>query len=411
MDVGPKPASLNRKSDGRFIGHATRFCTALLPLQRPPRHRRPVRINHAGADNHAIENSEVAGSVSQQAGLAHASGWKLRQNHECALASAALYALVALLLARPGAAHAIDPDTAFDALRFPGDTRGRVEAGQFVEVALPTRSDRDLNIGIAFVVPKQSPAALARTVREEKRVLHADPNVLAYGDFEGEGTVAELSGLKLTPAQLKAFAHAAPSEDLNLSLDEIAALQATCGDEHAVENAVHALLLARYRAYRWKGLAGIAPYARTASATRASDDLAAVNRGARATQVLSSKFYDLLDHYPNDRPPDFAENLSWLQFRAHGEDTVALEHVFQATFDQTAVLVQRQYYVSTGYNAEQAIVAFLPVHDGTLVIYTNHTSTDQVSGFGGGAKRTIGRMLMAGQLEKVFETTRAGLGE
>jgi hypothetical protein len=116
-----------------------------------------------------------------------------------------------------------------------------------------------------------------------------------------------------------------------------------------------------------------------------------------------------LDHYPNDRPPDFAENLYWMQFRAHGEDTVALEHVFQATFDKTAVLVQRQYYVSTGYNAEQAIVAFLPVDEGTLVIYTNHTSTDQVAGFGGGAKRTIGRTVMAGQLEKLFETTRAGL--
>ena len=54
--------------------------------------------------------------------------------------------------------------------------------------------------------------------------------------------------------------------------------------------------------------------------------------------------------------------------------------------------------------------AFLPVDEGTLVIYTNDTSTDQVAGIGGGAKRGIGRTLMAGQLEKVFETTSAGLG-
>ncbi len=86
----------------------------------------------------------------------------------------------------------------------------------------------------------------------------------------------------------------------------------------------------------------------------------------------------------------------------------------EAAFAQTVEhdrRVQRQYYVSTGYNAEQAIVAFLPVGDGTLVIYTNHTSTDQVAGFGGGAKRTIGRTVMAAQLEKIFEATRAGLGE
>jgi hypothetical protein len=322
--------------------------------------------------------------------------------------SVALCALVALLLAGPGAAQAIDPKTVLDALRFPGDTLTRVETGRFVEVALPTISERDLNVGIAFLVAKKSPAALARTVREEKRVLHADPNVIAYGDFEGEGTLAELKRLRLTPAQLKAFAQAAPGEAINLSLDEIAALHAAGADAHAIENAVRAVLLARYRAYRAKGLAGIAPYARAGSATSASDELAAVNRGARASHILSPKLYDLLDHYPDDLPPDFTENHSWVQFRAHGEDTVALEHVFQATFEETAVLVQRQYYVSTGYNAEQAIVGFLPVDEGTLVIYTNHTSTDQVAGFGGGAKRTIGRTLMAGQLEKVFETTRAG---
>ena len=54
--------------------------------------------------------------------------------------------------------------------------------------------------------------------------------------------------------------------------------------------------------------------------------------------------------------------------------------------------------------------AFLPVDEGTLVIYINHTSTDQVAGLGGGAKRRIGRSVMAGQLKGVFETTRAGLG-
>lgn len=324
--------------------------------------------------------------------------------------SRTLGALVTLLLAGPGAAHAIDANAALDALGFPADTRTRVEAGQFVEVALPTSSERDLNVGIAFLVATRSPAAVARTVREEKRVLHADPTVTAWGDLEGEGTAAALEGLRLTPAQLTAFGHAAPGTDVNLSRDEIAALRAAGADAHAIETTVHALLLARHRAYRSKGLAGIAPYARAGSTTSAGDDLAAVNRGARATRVLPTKLYDFLDQYPEARPPDSAESYYWMQLRAHGEDTIALEHVFQATFGETAVLVQRQYYVSTGYNAEQAIVAFLPVDAGTLVIYTNHTSTDQVAGLGGGAKRTIGRTLMAGQLEKLFATTRAGLG-
>ena len=44
--------------------------------------------------------------------------------------------------------------------------------------------------------------------------------------------------------------------------------------------------------------------------------------------------------------------------------------------------------------------------EGPLVVYTNHTSTDQVAGFGGSAKRSIGRKFMAAQLEKSFERSK-----
>ncbi len=128
----------------------------------------------------------MAVPLRERAGLPRASGRKPREHsgrapvsYEREKASAALCALVGLLLAGPGAADAIDPKTALDALGFPGDTRTRVEAGEFVEVALPTRSDRDLNVGITFLVAKQAAAALARTVREEKRVLRADPTLIA----------------------------------------------------------------------------------------------------------------------------------------------------------------------------------------------------------------------------------------
>lgn len=81
------------------------------------------------------------------------------------------------------------------------------------------------------------------------------------------------------------------------------------------------------------------------------------------------------------------------------------------TFAGTLVAVQRHYYVSTGYNVEQAIAGYLHDGDGTLVIYTNHTSTDQLAGLGSGAKRSIGRKLMAGRLETLFRKTAASLAE
>jgi hypothetical protein len=109
-------------------------------------------------------------------------------------------------------------------------------------------------------------------------------------------------------------------------------------------------------------------------------------------------------------PAGLAQNFYWSQFRANDADTIALSHVFEGAFDGTEVVVQRHFYVSTGYNAEQAIVGFLAVPEGTLVVYTNHTSTDQVAGFGGGAKRSIGRKFMASQLETLFQKTRAASG-
>ena len=95
---------------------------------------------------------------------------------------------VALLLALPDRASAVDVKTVLAALGFPDDTEAKVQADQFVEVALPTRSDRDLNVGIAFLV-RQTPDQLVANVMKEKPLLRADPNMIAYGDFHGDGTL------------------------------------------------------------------------------------------------------------------------------------------------------------------------------------------------------------------------------
>jgi hypothetical protein len=316
---------------------------------------------------------------------------------------------VVAMLAVAAGAWAIDAKTALDKLGFPADTVSQVLAGEFVETALPTASERDLNVGIAFLV-KQPPETLGRTVREQMLLERVDPGTIAYGKFAGDGT-AQLAGLKLTPAQQKAYANAKPGDALNLSSEELAALNAAGKDAAAIQDTVHEMLLARYRAYRAKGLAGIAPYARKGASTDPAADLAAVNATARKSALLPPAFYDLLDNYPKGIPADATDTLYWSQFTAHGEDTIALVQSLHATFDGILIGVQRQYYASTGYNIEQAITGFLPAEGGTLVIYTNHTSTDQVAGFGGSAKRGIGRKFMAGELQKLFEKARAAAAQ
>jgi len=303
---------------------------------------------------------------------------------------------------------AVEVATALSALGFPVDTERQVRGGQFVQTSLPTTSERDLNVGIAFLV-KQEPWALAKKLREEQVLQKVDPGTIAFGTFAGDGVPADLARLTLTPMQRDAYLHVGPGAALNLSRDELAALKAAGTDPAAVEQSVRAALLARYRAYRAQGLGGIAPYARNGGETDPAADFRKMDQRVRASQVLPTAFYDLLEGYPKNVPPDVSETFSWQQFTAHGQDTLALVHVMQGTFGGSLVTVQRQYYASTGYNAVQAIVGFLPTDGGTLVVYTNHTSTDQVAGFGGGAKRTLGRKFMASELEKLFERARAAV--
>jgi hypothetical protein len=47
----------------------------------------------------------------------------------------------------------------------------------------------------------------------------------------------------------------------------------------------------------------------------------------------------------------------------------------------------------------------------TVAFYLNHTYTSQVAGFGGGAKRAIGRKLMQEELVAELERAQAALRE
>ncbi len=317
----------------------------------------------------------------------------------------ACVAVVVAVMAVSNFAQTGQPKVDFAKLGFPADTETQVLAGKFVETSLATASDRDLNTGMAFFV-KQPPEKLAQLLRDERLLQRVDPNMIAFGDLKAGGGLAQLSTLRLTPAQAKAYAGAKAGTDLNLSTEEIAALNAVSKDAVKLQDTVRAQLLARFDAYRLNGLAGLAPYARSGSKHDLAREFGAINGTVRKNGVLPAALCDLLDSYPKGAPADLVQRFSWMQFKAHGEDTLALGHSFQGTFAGKLIIVQRHFYVSTGYNVEQAIAGLLPLRDGTLVFYGNHTSTDQVAGFGGGAKRSIGRGVMTGELKKLFEQTR-----
>ena len=116
---------------------------------------------------------------------------------------------------------------------------------------------------------------------------------------------------------------------------------------------------------------------------------------------IAPTYYDTLLNYPKN-PAGMEEVYNWQRYKAHGEPVFILTHAFFLEDGDAISAAQRQFYVSGSYNVEQAMAGFLPVAEGTLVVYLNRTSTDQVAGFGGGTKRSMGKKLMGAQLEELY---------
>ncbi len=321
------------------------------------------------------------------------------------LAEAAL-AMLLVAAGQPAAAELPDAATLLADLGFTPDQIAQVQAGSFVSADIKPSSDREIVAAFAFLV--QTPPKDLLSQLRSGLIDKTDSNTIAFSMIQGAPSLDSFAKLTLQPDAQKraqAYVSASPGTDLNLSAAELATFDGlgTGASTAAVEGAVRSALLARLQAYQAKGLAGIAPYARDGGKTRApGDELRSATTATKRLQTLVPAAYQYLLDYPASKPAGTEETYRWSHIMAHGVPTLALAHGLYVPDGDGWVVTQRQFYVSGGYNCEQAISAFLPMKTGTLVVYSNRTSTDQVLGFGGGAKREIGSKLLASQLEDLY---------
>ena len=286
------------------------------------------------------------------------------------------------------------------------DAKQRVLNGEFVTADATAVSDRDLSVSMAFLV-KTSPDALSKQVIAGS-LITSDAQVQAYALFKNPGSLPDLAGLRIPSDEAKALAGAKPGSAFNLSAAEIATFNALpAGNQQAAQRELQQMLLRRYQAYRSSGLAGIAPYARGGSSQmNLASDLRKATQAVQGLEKYLPKFQAALLNYPKGMEPEMQESFFWLRSIIHGQPTYVLQHTLAVADGAARAVAQRQYYVSAGYNGEQAVAGFLPVQGGTLVVYSSHAFTEQVSGFGGSMKRGIGSRVMADQLKKMFEVGR-----
>ncbi len=316
---------------------------------------------------------------------------------QAGLVRKALGIAIAVALA-PQAAHALpDAATLLADLGLTPDQIAQVQAGQFVELDVKPASPRELTAGFAFRV-NVPPAELVKDLRAGL-ANKVDSNVTASGEIHGAGSDADLASLKIDPNV--AASYASGSGDLNLSTAERASF-ANLGTAEVAQR-VRDRLLARVAEYQAKGLDGIAPYARGSDTRSPGEELRTATVATKPLAKYEPSAYQLALDYPAKRPAGFGETYRWSQFDAHGVPTIAVTHGMFVPDGDAFLVVQRQFYVSTGYNCEQAIAAFVPTGSGTVVVYSNRTSTDQITGFGGGAKRSIGSKMLESQLRDMFQ--------
>jgi hypothetical protein len=324
-----------------------------------------------------------------------------------------LILLMAVLTGTITCAHAVwaEPpvEDVLAAMDFSAAEKQRILAGEMISGDVRAVSERDLSLTLAFIV-KVPPDELAEEVLAGT-LSKSDDQLTARGNISKPGSTVDFLGLHLVPggsAVAKAYISASGGDKLNLATSEITAFNAlkNQGDPvKAVEQQLRMILLSRYQAYRSSGLAGIQPYDRGGKRSDPADDL----RRASEAPVLKKFFpavQKVLTGYPQVSVPGLKENFFWVNNKIDDLPTIALTHLLVAPEGSARIVIQRQFYVGRSYNAEQAIAGFLPVQQGTLVAYVNHTFTDQVSGFGSSTKQSIGRRVMGNTLKELFEKAR-----
>jgi len=329
-------------------------------------------------------------------------------------AAIALYAVVTLSLAGAPAFAAPTLDEVAADFGLSKDDVQRVRNGELLNTTTKEATDRELAVVMLFLV--KAPVQKLVASLKGGPSSHNDPQVQSVTEIKGEGTLDDLKAVVLQPGgdkETQRYLNAAAGDTLNLSLPEISSfvtLKASPGvGQPQVEDAVRRMLLARYQAYRSQGLAGIAPYARGKDKqSQAADDLRRATEAAKGIKKYTPAFYDVLMNYPQGTPAGLTQHFFCIRYAMDGRPNFALRHRVALPVEDAYVVADRDFYVSFGYNDTQAVAGLLPVENGTVVVYLNRTTTDQLGGFGASAKQSIGRGMMAKQISAIFEKYRAG---
>ncbi len=303
-----------------------------------------------------------------------------------------------LAVAGPASAQPSAPEEVAKRLGMSQDAIERVKKGEVVAQELEASSDKDLSL--AVIARVDADLKTANQFAQADKLLDLSSVTISHGDLDPANP--SLAKMELDDATRKALA-GDPGDTFFMSEDEAKRVAAAGkqGEAQALE-AYREVLVERARAYWQKGLDGITPYAGKGRSPKV--DLAHANDAARKL-IHDPGLLAELDAAPAKSPGKATHKLSWAVQKGRDQAAPVLIHriIYQAK--DWEGIIERRFYSGYDYDSLQIATGILPVKSGTVVFYTNHTYTAQVAGFGGGAKRSIGRKILKQEL--VAEIERA----
>lgn len=327
---------------------------------------------------------------------------------------AALRTLGALgALAAGDVRQALAADAPLNVTRVGADEGRRLTRGEVVSIGLPDGSDRDIAVGLAMFV--RAPLARVAEYLASGEVVTGDPTLIAWGLVQPGADASAFSKFRYTTGEsdeAQDLLEVSPGSKFNLSAAEIEAFRklqpaASSKDRSAVVDAVSAqyrqVLYARWLAYEQRGLAGIERYARRSGASDPATDL----RGAHGDLALAgpggARAQDLLAREPASPETRAVSRYYWLKRKIRGRPTVILLHAVVETRPESALHVERHFFVANSYDSGQVAIGAVPYQDGVVAFALSRVATDQVAGFGTDMKRAMGRQQMRGEIQKRLE--------
>jgi hypothetical protein len=283
-----------------------------------------------------------------------------------------------------------------------------VRKGGFGVAKIHEVSDREIAVVIACLVKGGSDDALAPFLGDT--LPYDEEHLQGQGLINTASPGASFNGISLGDNdrdEIRHYLDVEPGYGLNLSGDEIAAMQALRGaaQPDQVEELLEEILHARYLAYRKDGLAGAKPYAREKGADVSPGlELRKTEENMQGLHELYPDFHNAWLRYPRKQPEDIVgDDYFWVKLNIDERPAFILSHRLASRNADMHLVGIRDYYVSHFFDVSQRVAVVTRLDSGDdILIYVERAWVDYWSGMAS-LRKKVGRKVMQTQMEHLLE--------